>query len=109
MAIIPSACYTVACRPPAPGRFALEQLCPHCQWIVTAEFCDQDSCRRKFVPQPGYSSCCCPLHDPALLESRLPPGFRTMKFEKSLFCPRCGGNLFGYRIEDKEQTGGLAE
>ena len=84
------------------------KLCPNCQWLITAEFCDQDSCRRKFIPQPGYSRYWCPLHDPGLLEdSQVPRDFRAMKFERSLFCPRCGGNVFGYKPEDREQKGEL--
>ena len=83
------------------------QLCPNCQWVITAEFCGQDACRRKFVLQPRYSVRFCPLHDPAVEDVEVPRDIRAMKFERALFCPRCRRNLLGYKPEDREQKGEL--
>ncbi len=76
------------------------QRCKECETISTATFCDEDTCRRKFILQPFFSRTCCPLHDPALLVSTVPNSIRLRKFKKALRCPKCESNLFGIKEED---------
>ncbi len=74
--------------------------CQECSAISMASFCDEETCRRKFVPQPGYSRISCPLHDPALSLPTVSRGSRLRVFKRALHCRKCESNLFGVKPED---------
>ena len=76
------------------------QRCQECGTVSTATSCEEETCRTKFILQPGYSRTCCPLHDPALLVSTVPNSFRVRKFKNALRCPKCESNFFGIKEED---------
>ncbi len=76
------------------------QRCRECGNISVATFCDEETCRRKFILQPFFSRTSCPLHDPALSVATVPIAVRLRKFGKALCCPKCESNLFGIGEED---------
>ncbi len=76
------------------------QCCQECSAILTADFCNEETCRRKFIPQPGYSRISCPLHDPALSLPGVSRGRRLRVFKRALHCSKCETNLFGIKPED---------
>ena len=76
------------------------QLCQKCGTVSTATFCEKETCRAKFILQPGYSWTCCPLHDPVLLGPTVLNSFRLRILKKALLCPKCESNLSGIKEED---------
>ena len=78
--------------------------CRECSVISTATFCEEETCRRKFIFQPFFSRTRCPLHDPALLVATVPDAVRLRKFKKALRCAKCESNFFGIKEEVKWST-----
>ena len=72
--------------------------CSKCEEINTATFCSEETCRRKFMPLPGYSTEFCPLHDPTSLSYY----YRVRELKNALYCRQCGHNVFGVKPEDLE-------
>lgn len=63
---------------------------PGCGWTGRFTVCAAAGCDTRFVPQPGYSTSRCPLHDPELQRPEVPSGFPAYKMQKARECPRCG-------------------
>ena len=70
------------------------QRCPGCTGVLTASFCDEETCGRKFLFFSGQSHSLCPLHErhpPFAAASR---ALRLRSLERASACPRCGWDLF---------------
>ena len=74
------------------GRF-FTQTCPKCGRSERCAMCQAEACEERFVPQPGYSTTRCPLHDPQLNKPEVPASYRAYKLRKAKECARCGEQL----------------
>jgi hypothetical protein len=81
-----------------PGPAYFSELCPRCGCLVSATFCDEDSCRRRFVLSVFRSHLLCPIHDPSVPRDAL-----TATMSEAMRCHSCGQNLYGIKAEDGER------
>jgi hypothetical protein len=71
------------------------ELCPRCTSLVSAAFCTEDTCRRRFVLSMRRSHLLCPIHDHAVPRATLTDTMRL-----AVQCCACGQNLYGIMQED---------
>ena len=83
--------------PPSPegrgtpaGQF-FTKTCQHCGRHERCSRCQAEDCGQCFVPQPGYNTRLCPLHDDEL--DKAPGTYRAYKMKKSMQCAQCGERI----------------
>jgi hypothetical protein len=81
---------------PAVNAWIFSERCQGCESVVSAAFCNDEFCRRKFVLAGDRTHLFCPIHDTALAPERVP---ETMK--GAVRCPTCQRNLYGVKAEDR--------